>query len=407
MENKVQFFGLVGVLASIFSLAGCGSIPLPVPSPSLTPSPTYTALLTNTSTPVPGPTQTAALTRTPTLIPSPIRTSMPTVTPTRLPLVPVKVRGDCHGCAYPQLVMDAQGTLHLFWRQGSGETNVEYAQMKAGGKWVRQELSLSEAANESWHVFSGDNKLMRNPMGQACLAAFGFSYQTGELALLVRCHDGTSWRDTQKLSAGDCSPTFGTCDFAFAPDGQLRVLNAEQLSENKEVGDCSFTIDHNGGYHALWWTNEPTAGVLYRFSADNGESWSAAEKLADEYSLPGLQPDAQGHLYYWAKSAYRRWVPTKGWEAPVDVSRYVDFRRYGIEEIKRLVPAADGRLRVLGGGGTGSSGIYYFEQLSDEEWSVPVLVSQDGINADLVIDAKGVAHIAFDKWSEIYYVEVR
>ena len=89
------------------------------------------------------------------------------------------------------------------------------------------------------------------------------------------------------------------------------------------------------------------------------------------------------------------------------MSRYVDFRRYGIEEINRLVPAADGRLRVLGGGGMGSSGIYYFEQLSDEEWSVPVLVSQDGINADLVIDAKGVAHIAFDKWSEIYYVEVR
>lgn len=296
--------------------------------------------------------------------------------------------------------MDAQGTLHLFWREGSGDTNVEYAQMKAGGEWVRQELNLSEAANERWYVFSGANKLMRNPMGQACLAAFGFNYQTSEPALLVRCHDGTSWRDTRKLIASDCGPAFGSCGFAFAPDGQLRVLNVKQLSEGKEVGGSSFTIDRNGGYHVLWWTDEPTAGVLYRFSADNGESWSAAEKLANEYSLPDLQPDAQGRLYYWVKSAYRRWVPAKGWEAPVDVSRY------GIKEIKRLVPAADGRLRVLSGGGIGSSGIYYFEQLSDEEWSEPVLISQEGINADLVIDAKGVAHIAFDRWNEIYYVKV-
>lgn len=85
----------------------------------------------------------------------------------------------------------------------------------------------------------------------------------------------------------------------------------------------------------------------------------------------------------------------------------MDVRRYGIEEIKRLVPAADGQLRVLGGKGMGSSGIYYFEQLSDEEWSVPILVSRAGINADLVIDAKGMAHIAYDESSNIHYAAVR
>jgi hypothetical protein len=323
-------------------------------------------------------------------------------TPTRLPLVPVKVTEDCHGCASPQLVMDAQGTLHLFWRWAGGDANVGYAQMKTGGTWVRQELSLNNTANENWHVFSTNYKLMRNPVGQACLAAFGNNYLTYEPALLFRCYDGTRWSDTQKLCAGDCGPTFGTCDFAFAPDGSLRVLNAQQLSENPKGNyPCSFAIDRNGGYHALWSPVALAPSVLYRFSADNGQSWSAAEKLADEYSLPALQPDAQGNLYYWTPTAYRRWVPTKGWEAPVDV------RRYGIEEIKRLVPAPDGRLRVLGGKGMGSSGIYYSEQLSNGEWNAPIWVSRAGINADLVIDAKGTAYIAYDESSDIYFAAVR
>lgn len=361
-------------------------------------------MLSSPSAPQPSLPQTVALTRTPTFVPSLTRTFTMAVTPTRVQLMSVQVTEGCHGCAAPQLVMDAQGTLHLFWRWAGGDANVGYAQMKTGGQWESQALRLNDG---SWFVFSTNYRLMRNPMGQACLAAFGHNYQTFEPALLVRCHDGTAWLDTQKLGTDDCGPTLGTCDFAFAPDGQLRVLDGKQIP-GQEVQAFSLTIDRNGGYHVVLWAGSNVNSVLHRYSADNGKSWSVAEKLADEYSLPHLQPDAQGNLYYWTRTTYRRWALTKGWETPVDMRRYVDFRRYGIDEIKRLVPAPDGRLRVLAGGmAMGSGGIYYIEQLSDEEWSAPILLSRTGVNADLVIDAYGVAHIAYDESSNIHYLTVR
>jgi hypothetical protein len=289
--------------------------------------------------------------------------------------------------------MDVQGTLHLFWRAG-GDSAVGYAQMKPGGKWVNQPLDMNYA-NESYYIFNVNYKLIRNLNGQACVMALGSNFKTNEQAVLVRCFDGVGWRDTFKTS-----PT--SCAYAFAPDGQVRGLDPKELSANLGAvwGDCRFTIDRNGGYHALWWARD-TNSVLYRFSADSGKTWSTTEKLADDYSIPDLNSDAQGNLYYWAKTTYRRWIPNKGWQAPVDLRRYVNFDQYGIEEIKRIVPAPDGRLRSLIGKGSGV--LYYAEQLAEDKWSAPILITQYSVNSDLVIDDKGVVHIAYDQWGDIYY----
>lgn len=394
MESKSHFFMAMYILPSILLLAACTGFPVSIPGSSPTPIQKQT---TAAITKPPSLPPTAAPTSTPTFIPPLTSTSTPAMTPTHPPLTPVQVTEGCHGCASPQIVIDAQGTLHLFWRWAGGDANVGYAQIKTGGQWEKQELRLND---DSWYVFSTNYRLLHNPLGQACLTAFGHNYQTSEPALLVRCYDGTHWLDTQKLSTGNCDSTLSTCDFAFAPDGQLRVLDGKQIP-GQDVQAFSFIIDQNGSYHALLYAGVDTPSVLYRFSADNGQSWSPAQKLADEYSMPELQPDTQGNLYYWTRTSYRRWSSTQGWQDPVDVLRY------GIQEIKRLVPAADGRLRILSGKGVASSGIYYSEQLSDEEWSMPIQVSQNGINADLVIDMNGVAHIAFDEWGQIYYMTIR
>ena len=370
MLSKTHLINLICALASIVLLAGCGRIPLP--NPSSTP----TTLPTSTSTSVPSPMQTVASTRTPQPV-----TLFNGMTP-------------CGRCAAPQLVMDAQGTLHLFWRAG-GDSRIGYSQMKPSGKWMNQPLE-TDYANESYYVFNVDYDLVRNPNGQACVMALGTNFKTNEKAVLVRCFDGTAWRDTSKTS-----PT--SCAYAFAPDGQLRSPDPQKLSANLEAiwGGCKFTIDRNGGYHALWRTQD-TKSVLYRFSADIGKTWSTIEKLAEEYSVPELRSDGQGNVYYWAKNTYHRWIPNKGWQAPVDLRRYVNFNQYGIEEVKRIVPAPDGRLRALIGKGTGGV-LYYAEQLAEDKWSAPILITQYSVNSDLVIDDQGVAHIAYDQWGDVYY----
>ncbi len=371
--TKTHFFGLVCMMAGIVFLAGCASNPLP------TPSPTPTTLATI----VPVPSATQPIAPTPTIAPS----------ATRTPLTLFQ-GSPCGRCAAPQLVMDAQGTLHLFWRAG-GDSNIGFAQMKPGGTWVKQPLDMNYA-NESYYIFNTAYQLIRHPNGQACVMANGMNFKTNEHAMLIRCFDGTAWRDTYTTS-----PT--SCVYAFAPDGTVRSLDSQKLSPNLGAifGDCKLTIDRNGGYHALWWAQD-TNSVWYRFSADKGNTWSAAEKFASEYPVPDLRVDAQGNLYYWTKTTYRRWMPNLGWQAPVDLRRYVNFDQYGIGEIKRLAPAPNGRLRALIGTATGAA-LYYVEQIVDDKWSEPVLITQYSVNADLVIDDQGVSHIAYDQWGDVYY----
>ncbi len=284
--------------------------------------------------------------------------------------------------------------LHLFWRAG-GDSNIGFAQMKSGGDWVNQSLDMNYA-NESYYIFNTAYKLIRSPNGQACVMAVGMNFKTNEQALLVRCFDGTAWHDTYKTSPSSCA-------YAFAPDGTVRGIDPKKLSVNLGAiwGDCKLTIDRNSGYHVLWWVQD-TSSVLYQFSADEGNTWSAAEKLATEYSVPDLRADAQGNLYYWGKTTYRRWAPNLGWQAPVDLRRYVNFDQYSVDQIKRLAPAPNGRLRALIGKMTGAP-LYYVEQIADDRWSEPVFITQYSVNADLMIDDQGTAHIAYDQWGDVYY----
>jgi outer membrane protein assembly factor BamB len=78
MQDKVRFFSLVSLLASIFFLGGCSNTHLPIST--LSPAPTSTTLPTTTSVPILIPTPSATALRTST--PSPVPSAVPTRTAT-------------------------------------------------------------------------------------------------------------------------------------------------------------------------------------------------------------------------------------------------------------------------------------------------------------------------------------
>lgn len=310
---------------------------------------------------------------------------------------------------------DSGGSLHVVWedRSFSRGGDLLHRQLNTDGTWsgpveIAAELEIQMAV--SW-------RFIHQPDGSLCLYLHGaaVSSSPNTLGLYQTCYRNAAWSDLEFVVQSRGSQR----DFSasYAPDGTLPVVyltgagdlyrygSEELLSDGVFLATFpEFVVDANGGYHLIFTRQGRPYSVEYRYSADAGRTWSAAERLSDDAWVgegtvgpTALAADAAGgvHMVYYCGGGiqYRRWTADTGWSPPVAVTINVNGSGFNSSSTTISLSIGPDNLAHLVWQG---SGVFYARQLPDGRWTAParlVTVYGGGVAPALAVGADSRAHV--------------
>lgn len=316
----------------------------------------------------------------------------------------------------PRLVFDGQGVLHLVWESRSRRPNGDYFHRlrHADGTW-----SEPENLTEDFQYLYGSLALLRRPDGAPCALWNGARTGTADIGVYQRCRVGGVWSEAAFVEM--LGVTTRDFDFAFTPGGALRAVfltgagtvnfdprdlnqadppqDPLQLSDENLTLRPAFEIDASGGFHAAWVrlgsAGSDPAEAHYRFSSDQGATWSEAALLsAPEVQLDSLSlrlaADPAGDVHALVRGealVHRRWSPGDGW-GPATALTDQALNGFSLQ----IAFGPDGQPQVIW---ANTLGLWWTRRQAEGTWTTPeiaIATSYTGETA-FVIDAQGVRHI--------------
>jgi len=317
----------------------------------------------------------------------------------------------------PRLGFDAQGALHLVWLDKSlrDTGDIMHRQTDANGDW-----SKAESLTTDFETLYGDISLIRDADGHMCavFAAAKTASDPTTIGLYQRCQAGTAWSPAVKLAITQqtgvglrgFSPARGadgTVHAAYiASVGTIYFDDVALSPADTTSSGPSLAIDQAGGYHVAWESlgdaKNPST-IQYRFSADQGKTWQAAQTLSTGQSVPNsaalLVADAEGHVnLLWDDSNvfYRQWTPASGWGALATLAGDLTGAN------PALAVDAQGLVRVVW---EHWDGLPYVAQAVGGAWGAPRLIShQASAVPQIVVDNGGASHVVWLSNQDVYYL---
>lgn len=355
---------------------------------------------------------------TPALASSPAQqTETPTPAPT--PVAAENLSNSPGESDYPDLVIDGQGALHLFWMDSSERatgSDILYRRRQPNGAW-----SAPENLTRDFEInYDDSNRALLNSAGEVCLAWQALKDEPSTLGVYVRCHVGGAWDVAQLIEGTGVShredmPVFGadgTLKTSYIVGAGDLYFQDIKLSDDQAAYRPSFIRDQAGEYHAVWTRQGDPFTLVHRYSTDGGQTWRAAETINSPESPPGgtqaLAPDTQGRVHLtWVSLDgdlfYRRWAPDGSWSPPVQLNP--DAPKNSSTSLG-IAANSQGLASVVW---QASGSLLYVEQRADNAWSSPRVIAPSaggGTGPRLTIDASGARHLAWrsaDNRADILY----
>jgi hypothetical protein len=341
------------------------------------------------------------------------------------------------GNSNPQLELDGQGRLNLFYQYQTSAPAGSYAyaqaRLNADGSWTKPAPASPAFQSPS------DLTAVPDPSGRLCMLWSGQVYDKNGNAvygLFRNCQkaDGTWAPMAEQLAV---TSTWAAFSPARGPDGALRAvyatqasaaqalfysridtkastpLTGTQLSGDKPVLLGRLAIDSNGGYHAAW--TEDTGGASFtvesRYSKDGGRTWAAAEQLysgsADNPGSIGFRlvadPVGNVHLAWDGERAifYRRWTAAGGWGESVKLSG--DGRNSGVV----LAVTKDGLARAVWETFAKNPSVTMRVQSAGGAWGPAQTVSPTrAYQLALAVDAAGTTNVIWHADDGLRYLAI-
>jgi hypothetical protein len=320
----------------------------------------------------------------------------------------------------PRLAFDAQGALHLVWLDKSLRVggDILHRQTDANGEW-----SKAESLTSDFETLYGDLSLIRDGDGHICavFAAAKTDSDPATIGLYQRCQAGAVWSGAVKLAItrqtsiglrgySPARGADGTVHAAYiASVGTIYFDNVQLSAPDSTSSGPTLVIDKAGGYHVAWESvgdaNSPST-IQYRFSADQGQTWQAAQTLSTGQSVPNsvarLVADDEGNVnLLWGDSNvyYRRWTPAGGWGAPAALAALAGDQT---GPNPALAVDAQGLVRVVW---EHWDGLPYVVQAVGGAWGAPRLIShQASGEPQIVIDDGGATRVVWLANQDVYYL---
>lgn len=265
----------------------------------------------------------------------------------------------------PQLIAEADGTVHLAWVGVSGYWHVLYSRRSPDGTWSGQ-VSL----------YSGFPRTLDMDLGRD--RAVHLAWSTNEEILYTRRSPDGSWSEVTNISNTDdwsVNP-----QIAASPDGTAHVVWGDRTGE---------------GYHILYTARASDGTWSAPLSLSNCPYWLAAASLeaASDGSIHAAWLDDSGSR----PAIQYAWRSSKGaWSDPVQVSD----NSAPASGIPQLALGPDGSVHLVWGG------VVYARRDADGAWSDPEAIDE-GNYYHMRVDSSGAAHIIWSKGpnmnEELYY----
>ncbi len=322
-------------------------------------------------TPTVAPTATLAQTDTSTLTLTPsVEAQTPTASlPPYISGQPFQFTDGAGVSSQPRIGVDSEGIAHVFWMDESEEINekIFHRAFSPDGKWTDPEC-VSCLAGEPEYLY--EYKFIAQDNGKVCV---GFVYTPEyQYSGFVACYRGSGPAETRQLSLQN--EQIEAVDFLLQLDPSGSLIAPLVTSKAIQVGDHlvsdgsismfshAFAIDSQIGYHLVWVRDSEPAVLVYRYSANQGTTWSAPQVLIKEdiniSSETLLFAGSDGEMYMlvanFATTRTLRWKGT--WSSIHTLTE--DFLSYDFCFVKD----SNGRVYLLGTGFfTGEGGIWLFE----------------------------------------------
>ena len=312
---------------------------------------------------------------------------------------------------YGRVVVDQENGIHIFWkditpRQGQSET-IMHRRRAPDGAW-------SEATDFTPGIeYIVSFSPVTRPVRQPCLLVQTVS------GLVLSCYVDGEWSPREEEVASS-----GTPGAALDREGRVGWLSGvnEVRYGDKLLSDGlvaasypQLAVDAAGRYHAVWHRAGNPYSIEYRFSVDEGQTWSQVEQLsapdAEFVATPTLFADHDGDLHLvWQetdKLVYRRWTPGSRWLDPVEFGTGAGVNSLVIG----LAVDGDGHPHVAW---SSDCRQYLAWQRADDTWTDPWLIAQVdscGDGPSLAIDDAGSRHITWvgtgvDGARDVFYTSV-
>jgi hypothetical protein len=390
----------VGGGGTILALTGWGNALLGIPAASAaTATPTATASPTTTVTLTPTPTPTA-------------EESTPTPSATQpKPGEPLLMTDGMGISSHPKVAIDSKGVVHVFWMDNTNEMRgkLYHRELPPNGTWTDPEC-VSCLVGEPKYVFDYQIASQRN--GQVCV---GFAWQPESTYVeSVFCYRGSGPGESEEIpmqaketaARMDTEPS-GNLVFAFLADNSIRIEDQTVTDGSLDMLEPVFGIDSKGGYHLAWIRNSQTPVLVYRYSADQGASWSAPKELAvegiDEHTSLILfdGPNGEMHLLIDEVLTYYTMRWEGNWSKALALSE--DLISFGFT----FLAESGGQVSLLSLGYESlKEGIWIFRgEETSGGWSQPILLSKVQVMTGLGISAARGAdnslHVVYAQSEEI------
>jgi hypothetical protein len=317
-----------------------------------------------------------------------------------LPLNLTQTTGISYG---PQIALDGDNNLHLVWWDNTTRPSgdILYRQRTPDGNWTPTESLTADLGL----IGQYELQLRVRPDGAVC----AFYLVAEELRYDYRCRLAGVWQAPQ--------PAFSATGIkremqpAFAPDGTVHVIYldgaADIFSGEQELSgptDTAMTprlaVDSNGRLHAVYFTQDDTYTIQYRWSDDGGQSWAAAESvatLAAGVPLIALEADLAGNVHLaWSTGSeidYRLWTPAAGWQPMTTVDA-----ANGRPDCNNIALAIDSAGRPHIAWQT-YAGVSYAIQQADQSWAVSAPITAANCQFSrvpaLALGRDGLAHFIY------------
>jgi tRNA A-37 threonylcarbamoyl transferase component Bud32 len=373
------WIALAGIFACLCLVVGGGTIfastdfgkwliGLPTPITPTVP-PTLTAALTDTPT--------STLEFTPTVEAATPSASAVSYTPGQ----PFQITNGTSAANLPNVAVDSEGVVHVFWMDHNDESNgkLMHRSLSPDGKWTDPEC-VSCLAGEPKYLY--DYKFAAQGDGKACV---GFTYTPKSSYVgFIACYRGDGPAETRQLSLQN--EQIQAYDFLLALDPSSSLIAPLFTSEAIQVGDHlitdgsssmyspAFGIDSKIGYHVFWFRDSNPDTLVYRYSANQGTTWSAPQVLLKEKintsSEIHLTAGSDGEMYMLVDGESLLTMRWKGtWSSVHTLSD--DYISYDFCFVKDK----NGRVYLLSTGYfSGEDGIWVFEDDGTGGWTGPTII---------------------------------
>jgi hypothetical protein len=336
-------------------------------------------------TPTIPPTATAALTDTPASM-AEITPTVELVSPTAsavayTPGQPFRITDGSGAAEFAHMGIDAEGTTHVFWMDFNDESNgkLMHRAFTPGGNWTDPEC-VSCLAGEPKYLY--DYKFAARDDGKVCV---GFTYMPkGVYVGFTACYRGSEPAETRQISLQN--EQIRGNDFLLALDPSSSLIAAPINSDAVQVGDHvisdgslsmyapAFVIDSKIGYHLFWYRDSNPDTLAYRYSANQGITWTAPQVLLKEgvytFSDIHLAAGSDGEIYLLVDGDSLLTMRWKGSWSAVDtlIDNYISYDICFVND-------PNGKVHLMSTGYfSGEDGIWVFEDDGSGGWTGPTII---------------------------------